>query len=151
MSCFKVSNEYSEDPQFMTIPNASIGLWAKAGAWSIKHKSNGNIPKSVIRQLKGTESQCRKLVDSGLWTEKEHGYMFVNWRKHQDGKYRKNIRKSVRDAVMQRDNYQCVWCGTTDNLSLDHIIKYSAGGEDSIENLRVLCMPCNQSREKGVN
>lgn len=47
---------------------------------------------------------------------------------------------------MERDGHACVFCGATDQLSLDHIVRYRDGGPDTVENLRVLCMPCNLER-----
>lgn len=37
----------------------------------------------------------------------------------------------------------------SDSVEADHIVPYSAGGEDSIENARVLCYSCNRSRGAG--
>ncbi|KKO80733.1 hypothetical protein WU87_03265 [Corynebacterium minutissimum] len=49
--------------------------------------------------------------------------------------------------MYERDGHRCVFCGTTENLTLDHIVRYADGGPDAEDNLRVLCMKCNQSRE----
>ena len=44
----------------------------------------------------------------------------------------------------------CNHVGTNDNpLSVDHIIPKSEGGTDALENLRVLCLRCNQRRNRG--
>lgn len=59
---------------------------------------------------------------------------------------RRNIPLAVRAAVMERDDYTCVSCGAQDELSLDHIWPYSRGGQDTVENLRVLCRSCNSSK-----
>lgn len=56
---------------------------------------------------------------------------------------RANIPMAVRRAVYERDGYACVKCGATMKLSLDHIIAVTSGGDDSPENLRTLCLPCN--------
>lgn len=56
------------------------------------------------------------------------------------------IPKWVRDAIMERDGYRCVHCGATDLLSIDHITPVSAGGSNEMDNLRVLCRPCNSSK-----
>ena len=61
---------------------------------------------------------------------------------------RKNIPKSVRDAVFKRDNYCCVKCGSTKNLEVDHDDSLANGGTDHIDNLQTLCRDCN--RRKGV-
>lgn len=49
--------------------------------------------------------------------------------------------------VVARDGAACRACGATKRLSLDHIVPRIAGGTDAMENLQVLCIPCNA--EKG--
>jgi hypothetical protein len=56
------------------------------------------------------------------------------------------ISRHMRRAVYERDGHRCLNCGTSDDLSLDHIIPYSKGGPDTFENLRTLCRPCNSSK-----
>ena len=56
---------------------------------------------------------------------------------------RAHIPMAVRKAVYERDGYACVKCGSALRLSLDHIIAVTSGGDDSPENLRTLCLPCN--------
>ena len=60
---------------------------------------------------------------------------------------RKHIPKAVRDAVMERDNYTCVYCASTNNPELDHNEAHANNGSDKIDNLQVLCRSCN--RRKG--
>ena len=43
----------------------------------------------------------------------------------------------------------CAWCGSTDKLSVDHIIQRQHGGTDDLSNLRVLCFSCNTQRRRG--
>ena len=62
---------------------------------------------------------------------------------------RKHIPKAVRDAVMERDNYTCVYCGSTNNPELDHNEAHANNGSDDDDNLQVLCMSCN--RRKGAS
>jgi 5-methylcytosine-specific restriction endonuclease McrA len=59
---------------------------------------------------------------------------------------RPSIPLAVRRQVMERDGFRCVFCGSIDALSLDHIVRFRDGGPDTVENLRVLCIPCNQER-----
>lgn len=56
---------------------------------------------------------------------------------------RKSLPQAVRDQVFARDGYVCQHCGSTEKLTADHIHPWSLGGPDTVENLQVLCGPCN--------
>jgi hypothetical protein len=46
---------------------------------------------------------------------------------------------------------ECVFCGTLDNLQVDHLIPRSRGGCDSADNTVWSCLSCNASRgDQGV-
>lgn len=53
------------------------------------------------------------------------------------------IPASVKRMVYARDK-KCVNCGSKRNLNFDHRLPYSMGGENSVENIRLLCFQCNQ-------
>lgn len=59
-------------------------------------------------------------------------------------KYRPAIPKSVRDQVLRRGS--CVYCGTKENLTVDHITAYSRGGAHNISNFQCLCAKCNRKK-----
>ncbi len=59
---------------------------------------------------------------------------------------RKRVPRDVREAVFRRDGGLCVECGDNFDLQYDHIIPWSRGGADSVENLQLLCSRCNQSK-----
>ena len=43
----------------------------------------------------------------------------------------------------------CWWCGKSmliDTLTIEHLYPQSRHGSDSLENLRLACLPCNSSR-----
>ncbi|WP_114782368.1 HNH endonuclease [Botryobacter ruber] len=48
-----------------------------------------------------------------------------------------------RHNVLRRDNFTCQYCGTGKNLTLDHVMPRSRGGETSWYNLVAACMRCN--------
>lgn len=49
----------------------------------------------------------------------------------------------TRANILKRDNYTCVYCGSKEDLTLDHVIPQSKGGKDSWDNLVTACKPCN--------
>ncbi len=48
-----------------------------------------------------------------------------------------------RQNIFKRDNFQCQYCGTNSNLTLDHVIPSSKGGKNSWTNLVTACKSCN--------
>lgn len=55
--------------------------------------------------------------------------------------------RPFRVAVLERDGYQCVYCGVDGvPLELDHVIPKSRGGDHSLENLVSACKSCNSSK-----
>jgi 5-methylcytosine-specific restriction endonuclease McrA len=53
-------------------------------------------------------------------------------------------RKISRRALFARDNWRCVYCGTTaGRLTLDHVVPRSRGGDSVWENVVTSCAPCN--------
>ena len=62
----------------------------------------------------------------------------------------RQIPKPTRKYVLQRDNYQCQYCGSQFNLEIDHIFPFSRGGGHEPENLQVLCKNCNLSKSNSV-
>ena len=52
-----------------------------------------------------------------------------------------------RKNLLQRDNYSCQYCACSgDQLSIDHVIPRSRGGEDIWENVATACISCNMRK-----
>jgi hypothetical protein len=54
-----------------------------------------------------------------------------------------------RTAIKEHWNNQCVYCGSSENLTLDHVHPKARGGHDTTHNVVPACLNCNQS--KGSN
>ena len=52
----------------------------------------------------------------------------------------------TRKNIFLRDNYTCQYCGKTGNLTIDHIVPKSKGGEDVWENVASCCVRCNNKK-----
>lgn len=86
-------------------------------------------------------------LDLGLAQIPSRAFHEWYWQRGIDtDKRRAAIPRWMRERVYGRDGYACLACGTTENLSLDHIEHWSLGGADTIDNLRTLCRSCNSSR-----
>lgn len=49
----------------------------------------------------------------------------------------------TRFNVFLRDKFECQYCGSPDDLTFDHVIPRSKGGNTSWENVVAACSPCN--------
>ena len=59
---------------------------------------------------------------------------------------REPIPRAVRLAVFERDRGACVECGSQFDIQYDHVIPLALGGANTVQNLQILCAPCNQSK-----
>ena len=59
------------------------------------------------------------------------------------GRKRAPLSRSKVIQVMLKSDGKCVACGSQTDLQVDHIMPHSRGGSDKVENLQMLCKPCN--------
>lgn len=59
-------------------------------------------------------------------------------------------RRNFSKATIRRDNHKCVKCGSSENLTADHIKPLIMGGEDCLENLQTLCLKCHREKDKNL-
>lgn len=68
--------------------------------------------------------------------------------------YETNVKlwKRISKEVFERDGYTCTYCEKTGGvLEVDHVIPFSKGGSDDIDNLTTACRKCNrQKRDKSL-
>lgn len=48
--------------------------------------------------------------------------------------------------IGRRDGFSCSLCGADKDLTIDHIIPVSRGGNNNIDNLQILCRSCNSKK-----
>lgn len=58
---------------------------------------------------------------------------------------KRSYSQSKKNYVINRDGGKCLLCDATENLTMQHILPYSKGGETSSRNMVTLCEKCNQS------
>ncbi len=52
----------------------------------------------------------------------------------------------TRQNIFKRDGHRCLYCGTTEDLTLDHVLPKSRGGKTSWDNLATACKRCNSRK-----
>ena len=51
-----------------------------------------------------------------------------------------------RESIKAHYNHRCVYCGSTDRLTLDHVKPRCRGGRNDASNLVAACQSCNRSK-----
>ena len=61
--------------------------------------------------------------------------------------FRVRTLKINRHRVFRRDNHKCVYCGSSKNLTIDHVLPKSRGGGNTWANLVTCCKSCNRIKD----
>ena len=75
---------------------------------------------------------------------------------HNQRRVSRTISDKIRYQVFKRDHFKCCICGAspakdpTVELHIDHIIPWSKGGQNDLENLQTLCSSCNIGKSDSV-
>jgi hypothetical protein len=162
MSWLKVDSHLVSHPASARVGDAAFGYWVRLGCWLAQFPKQGDfIPEAVAKGLlyRTPRRKIHALVAAGMLVPCEGGYRMYDrldvcgsglmdraWMIETPAETRKRIPTELRAAIYERDEYACLICGSADDLTLDHIYPWSKGGEDTLENLRTLCRPCNSSK-----
>jgi len=87
MPWFSVEDTLAFHPKTIAAGNAAVGLWVRAGSWSMQILTDGEIPRDIARAL-GSPAEARRLVEAGLWIPKDGGYEFHEWSQRQRSRVR---------------------------------------------------------------
>jgi predicted restriction endonuclease len=55
-------------------------------------------------------------------------------------------KRKWRQSIKEHWDYECAYCGETENLTLDHITPRFKGGSDRITNVLCACKECNTDK-----
>lgn len=62
----------------------------------------------------------------------------------------RHIPDATKRMAWERDGGQCKKCGSEENIEYDHVHPVSKGGNSEIDNIQLLCRPCNRSKRVSV-
>ncbi len=55
-------------------------------------------------------------------------------------------RRLWRRKIRERWDYKCAYCGSEENITIDHVLARSKGGLDTTKNMVCCCHSCNQDK-----
>lgn len=158
---FPVDNFYAGFSKCKPCHKAYTAEWQKANPDKVRNymkKSNKNAWKKqkedkdylLKKQLYRQETREKRIARAKVWNQ------------NNKLKYQNNVRAShlKRKAVLNSQTFiiserelkalyasACAFCSSKDDITMDHIIPVSRGGNHSIGNIQPLCRKCN-SRKK---
>lgn len=83
MPWFKVDDALAFHMKALAAGNAALGLWVRAGSWSMQQLSDGFVPASMVTALGGGHKDAKALTQAGLWHQVDGGFQFHDWAEYQ--------------------------------------------------------------------
>ena len=107
-------------------------------------------PKYVKTIREELYYEYAKLISRTAHGKIDYAFVTERFKKLRDGQI--TISGTIREWEREQElPHECVFCGSRENLSTDHLIPKNRGGDDSADNLVQACKTCNSSRgDKGV-
>ena len=121
--------------------------------WYEEHQEE----RAEYRRQQYIEHREERLAYTRQWLE-EHPDYERQWCRENPGKARERSRRyharkanaTINDVdemtVYELYNQTCIYCGCTENLTLDHIVPLNNGGAHTEDNLTIACRSCNSSK-----
>ena len=111
-----------------------------------KHKRGSFEPPYAVKTVRELIFwEYAHIIAKAAGFEKNYGFIMSRYQKLKKGEM--EMSGMVRDErKMFVCEHCCIYCGSTDHLSLDHIIPLNKGGPDEGSNLVWACRSCNSSK-----
>jgi hypothetical protein len=109
------------------------------------HLKHGSYYYVVLRKGKRLWTKVANDKDAAIQRALELNSMERRDRIDRLGMIR-SVNDTIRRSVMDRDGHKCVYCGTTQDLVMDHFIPHTSGGATALGNLVTACVCCNDKK-----
>lgn len=106
-----------------------------------ERRAKGELPRDAIREwhaLHADENKEKRSNDNAITLVKSHNNRAVSF--GCEGEL------TLKDIAAVKEIGRCLACGSTDNLTVDHVIPLSKGGINAPSNLQCLCWTCNNKK-----
>jgi hypothetical protein len=134
------------------------GLWVTCLSWCISNNTSAWIDKDAVAGFQGLTSwdddsgAVNELLRSGFFTKTKSGHfelLIDGFVKIIDdsGDSWAAVRKFLAPSIFRRDGHKCVYCGSINDLCIDHVVPQINGGTHDMDNLVTACRSCNSSKK----
>jgi hypothetical protein len=109
------------------------------------------VPPPYVRTIREEILyEYAKLISRSAYGSLQRGFVTERFKKLRDGEI--TISGTIREWEKEQElPKQCVYCGSMGDLTTDHLVPRSRGGDESADNVVLACQPCNVSRgDKGI-
>lgn len=152
------------DPCYRTYYSARMREWRRKNperdAANARRFRENNAEAALGRYTRYREQNREKMREYARKRRKENPDLvresYARWRRahlaqERDRGYRRRLMHQqasdeVRALVAQLLEEPCAYCGSTEQITIDHIVPLSRGGRHEVENLAPACLPCNCSK-----
>jgi len=105
------------------------------------------MPPSAVKTIRDELYwQYAKIIsESAKFGKKNFGFIMSKFKELQSGKIKWST--TIREYVKEHESPdECIYCGSKDNLTVEHILPRSRGGPDIPDNAVMVCQKCNSSK-----
>lgn len=167
---FRFYDDTINDPKTLKLSDKTYRIWV--GLLCAASKNDGVLPPfedlAILLRIKSDKLQpeLEKLIEAKLLDHTDVGISPHNWNKRQyisDSSVERvkrhrakraanglqsqwTVPKALRKKIYERDKFECVYCGSEDDLSIDHKTPELRGGTHDPENLQTACRACNGAK-----
>jgi len=117
---------------------ASSQKWAESN----RKKSNGYKQKWA----KANPEKMRECRTRWVKENPEKRQVINRRRKHREANVISNLSGDEWLMILEKYGHKCLCCGSTDNLTIDHVLPLSMGGALIAGNVQPLCGVCNSAK-----
>lgn len=167
---FRVYDDLVDDPKIQRLPGDVVK--SLLNLWCLASQNDGLLPAvdDIAFKLRMKPAKVENLLsvlgECGLIDSDETGLRPHNWagRQYQSDTSKERVQRhrdkraaaglipqwtapaALRKSVYEADNFECVYCGSAEFLSIDHKTSELNGGTHDLENLVTACRACNGAK-----
>lgn len=105
------------------------------------------MPPPAIQTIKDEiYYQYAKIIsESANFGKTNYGFIMSKWKELRDGKIKWST--TIREWVKEHEKpNECIYCGSKENLTVEHILPKHCNGPDIPDNAIKVCKKCNSSK-----